>query len=82
MAAPTQMLPSWLTLATTVVTAPDGAVTTSLVTLQLPLTYYGPSVSACLYPTLLHETRPYSYPAIFTGRLAFNCTTSDKAISV
>ncbi|EED79997.1 predicted protein [Postia placenta Mad-698-R] len=44
MAAPTQMLPSWLTLATTVVTAPDGAVTTSLVTLQLPLTYYGPSI--------------------------------------
>ena len=45
MAAPTQVLPSWLSLSTTVITFPDGSVTTSSTTLQLPLTYYGPSVS-------------------------------------
>ncbi|OCH94869.1 hypothetical protein OBBRIDRAFT_788867 [Obba rivulosa] len=44
MAAPTQVLPSWLTLVTTVVTQPDGSVSTSSATLQLPLTYFGPSI--------------------------------------
>lgn len=45
MAAPTQVLPSWLTLSTTLVTLPDGEVSTSSTILRLPLTYYGPSVS-------------------------------------
>ncbi|EJF56520.1 hypothetical protein DICSQDRAFT_130061 [Dichomitus squalens LYAD-421 SS1] len=44
MAVPTQVLPSWLTLSTTVVTLPDGVVSTSSTTLQLPLTYFGPSI--------------------------------------
>ncbi|PIL32196.1 hypothetical protein GSI_05441 [Ganoderma sinense ZZ0214-1] len=44
MAAPTQVLPSWLTLSTTVVTLPDGSVSTSSATLTLPLTYFGPSI--------------------------------------
>ncbi|KAI0364317.1 hypothetical protein BV20DRAFT_868183 [Pilatotrama ljubarskyi] len=44
MAAPTQVLPSWLTLSTTVVTLPDGSLSTSSDTLTLPLTYYGPSI--------------------------------------
>lgn len=45
MAAPTQVLPSWLTLSTTLVTLPDGSVSTSSEILRLPLTYFGPSVS-------------------------------------
>ncbi|KZT06137.1 uncharacterized protein LAESUDRAFT_199541 [Laetiporus sulphureus 93-53] len=44
MTAPTQVLPSWLTLSTTVITEPDGSLSTSSATLQLPLTYYGPSI--------------------------------------
>ncbi|GBE88432.1 predicted protein [Sparassis crispa] len=44
MSGPTQVLPSWLTLSTTVITQPDGSVSTSSATLQLPLTYYGPSI--------------------------------------
>lgn len=45
MAQPTQQLPSWLTLTSTLVTADDGSVSTSVGTLTLPLTYYGASVS-------------------------------------
>ena len=48
MSAPTQVLPSWLTLSTTVITLPDGSLTTASTTLQLPLTYFGPSVSHTL----------------------------------
>ncbi|CCM04677.1 uncharacterized protein FIBRA_06863 [Fibroporia radiculosa] len=44
MSVPTQVLPSWLTLSTTVITAPNGRVSTSSTTLRLPLTYYGPSI--------------------------------------
>ncbi|OSC98533.1 hypothetical protein PYCCODRAFT_1375142 [Trametes coccinea BRFM310] len=44
MSAPTQVLPSWLTLSTTLVTLPDGSVSTSSATLRLPLTYFGPSI--------------------------------------
>ncbi|KAI0833776.1 hypothetical protein BC628DRAFT_1307991 [Trametes gibbosa] len=44
MAAPTQVLPSWLTLSTTLVTLPDGSVSTSSDILRLPLTYFGPSI--------------------------------------
>lgn len=46
MSQPTQVLPSWLTLSTTVVTLPDGSQSTSSTILRLPLTYYGPSVSS------------------------------------
>ena len=34
-----------MTLSSAIVTEPDGSVFTSLTTLELPLTYYGPSVS-------------------------------------
>ncbi|OJT13900.1 hypothetical protein TRAPUB_9569 [Trametes pubescens] len=44
MAAPTQVLPSWLTLSTSLVTLTDGSVLTSSKLLTLPLTYYGPSI--------------------------------------
>ncbi|RPD54342.1 hypothetical protein L226DRAFT_575732 [Lentinus tigrinus ALCF2SS1-7] len=44
MSQPTQVLPSWLTLSTTVVTLPDGSLSTSSDILRLPLTYYGPSI--------------------------------------
>ncbi|KAI0688216.1 hypothetical protein BC835DRAFT_1419328 [Cytidiella melzeri] len=44
MAQASQQLPSWLTLSSTVITEPDGSVQTSFTTLQLPLTYYGPSI--------------------------------------
>ncbi|KAI0759585.1 hypothetical protein BD413DRAFT_596312 [Trametes elegans] len=44
MAAPTQVLPSWLTLSTSLVTLSDGALSTSSTTLRLPLTYFGPSI--------------------------------------
>ncbi|KAI0325082.1 hypothetical protein GY45DRAFT_289101 [Cubamyces sp. BRFM 1775] len=43
MSQPTQVLPSWLTLSTTLVTLPDGSLSTSSAILRLPLTYYGPS---------------------------------------
>lgn len=46
--AATQQLPSWMTLATTVYTNAAGQTVTSETTLQLPLTYYGPSVSVCI----------------------------------
>ncbi|KAG1789310.1 uncharacterized protein HD556DRAFT_1399087 [Suillus plorans] len=42
--AATQQLPSWMTLATTVYTDAAGQTVTSETTLQLPLTYYGPSI--------------------------------------
>ena len=42
---PTQALPSWLTLVSTVVTDATGGISTSFTTVQLPLTYYGPPVS-------------------------------------
>ena len=45
MAAPTQSLPPWMTRSSVIVTEPDGSVFRSLTTLELPLTYYGPSVS-------------------------------------
>ncbi|KAF9816642.1 hypothetical protein IEO21_03947 [Rhodonia placenta] len=84
MAAPTQMLPSWLTLATTVVTAPDGAVTTSLVTLQLPLTYYGPSIplgtdGSWTYGGL---TPPASITVSATGTTAFTSIVSSSSRSL
>ncbi|KAH9933630.1 uncharacterized protein BXZ73DRAFT_46228 [Epithele typhae] len=44
MTAPTQVLPPWLTLSSTVITMPDGRLTTAATTIQLPLTYYGPSI--------------------------------------
>ncbi|TFK91263.1 hypothetical protein K466DRAFT_563033 [Polyporus arcularius HHB13444] len=44
MSQPTQVLPSWLTLSTTVVTLPDGGISTSSTILRLPLTYFGPSI--------------------------------------
>lgn len=34
-----------MTLSSAIVTEPDGSVFTSYTTLELPLTYYGPSVS-------------------------------------
>jgi hypothetical protein len=40
-----QPLPSWMTYSSQVFTEPDGALSTSYSILQLPLTYYGPSVS-------------------------------------
>ncbi|KIY49199.1 hypothetical protein FISHEDRAFT_72546 [Fistulina hepatica ATCC 64428] len=40
----TQLLPSYLTLSTSVYTNAEGQLTTSSTTLQLPLTYYGPSI--------------------------------------
>jgi hypothetical protein len=46
--AATQQLPSWMTLSTTVYTNAAGQTITSETTLQLPLTYYGPSVSTLL----------------------------------
>ncbi|KAH7884898.1 hypothetical protein F5I97DRAFT_1516225 [Phlebopus sp. FC_14] len=43
--AGTQQLPSWMTLSMVVITNAEGQpVTTSTTTLQLPLTYYGPSI--------------------------------------
>ncbi|KAF9220714.1 hypothetical protein BS17DRAFT_787035 [Gyrodon lividus] len=43
--AGTQQLPPWMTLLTTVITNSQGQpVATSTTTLQLPLTYYGPSI--------------------------------------
>ncbi|KAG2147709.1 uncharacterized protein EDB93DRAFT_1205927 [Suillus bovinus] len=42
--AATQQLPSWMTLATTVYTNAAGQTVTTETTLQLPLTYYGPSI--------------------------------------
>ncbi|KAG1842490.1 hypothetical protein DFJ58DRAFT_806033 [Suillus subalutaceus] len=42
--AATQQLPSWMTLSTTVYTNAAGQTITSETTLQLPLTYYGPSI--------------------------------------
>ncbi|KAI6099780.1 hypothetical protein F5141DRAFT_1143526 [Pisolithus sp. B1] len=43
--AGTQQLPSWMTLSITTITNSEGIpVTTSTTTLQLPLTYYGPSI--------------------------------------
>jgi len=46
MTAPTQELPPWMSYSTTVImTGPGGGVVTSTTLLQLPLTYYGPSVS-------------------------------------
>ncbi|KAF8836584.1 hypothetical protein BDN67DRAFT_973969 [Paxillus ammoniavirescens] len=43
--AETQQLPPWMTLFTTVITNSQGQpVATSTTTLQLPLTYYGPSI--------------------------------------
>ncbi|KAH0833390.1 hypothetical protein J3R83DRAFT_12494 [Lanmaoa asiatica] len=43
--AGTQQLPSWMTLSTIVITNTDGQpVATSTTTLELPLTYYGPSI--------------------------------------
>ncbi|KAH9902485.1 hypothetical protein C8Q73DRAFT_7206 [Cubamyces lactineus] len=44
MSQPTQVLPSWLTLSTTLVTLPDGSLSTSSDILRLPLTYFGPSI--------------------------------------
>ncbi|KII84407.1 hypothetical protein PLICRDRAFT_46314 [Plicaturopsis crispa FD-325 SS-3] len=44
MAAPTQQLPPWLSLSATVVTGANGALSTSETLLNLPLTYYGPSI--------------------------------------
>ncbi|PCH42593.1 hypothetical protein WOLCODRAFT_163904 [Wolfiporia cocos MD-104 SS10] len=44
MAVPTQALPSWMTLTTATFTQTNGAITTALETLTLPLTYYGPSI--------------------------------------
>lgn len=44
--AGTQELPSWMTLSIVTITNSEGIlVTTSTTTLELPLTYYGPSVS-------------------------------------
>ncbi|KAH7928316.1 hypothetical protein BV22DRAFT_1030802 [Leucogyrophana mollusca] len=42
--APSQQLPSWMTLSTIVFTNAEGTPMTSTTTLQLPLTYYGPSI--------------------------------------
>ncbi|KAG1735360.1 uncharacterized protein EDB91DRAFT_1145116 [Suillus paluster] len=42
--AATQQLPSWMTLATIVYTNAAGQTVTTETTLQLPLTYYGPSI--------------------------------------
>lgn len=63
MTQPTQQLPSWLSLSTTVVTYPDGSVSTASTTLQLPLTYYGPSVSLrylrfAIVPSARHTCTP------------------------
>ncbi len=47
MSAPTQELPSWLTLLTTTITDSSGVpLTTSTTLVFLPLTYYGPSVGS------------------------------------
>ncbi|KAI0077296.1 hypothetical protein K474DRAFT_1106932 [Panus rudis PR-1116 ss-1] len=42
--APSQPLPSWLTLSSALITDENGGVSTSFATLTLPLTYYGPSI--------------------------------------
>lgn len=49
MAQESQQLPPWMTLVSSVLTDSNGEPTaTSFTTLQLPLTYYGPSVSALI----------------------------------
>ena len=64
MSQPTQVLPSWLTLSTTLVTLPDGSLSTSSDILRLPLTYFGPSVSTslascpCCIPSALDHASP------------------------
>jgi len=46
MAAPTQILPDWLSYSATIITGAGGLpLTTSTAVIYLPLTYYGPSVS-------------------------------------
>ena len=60
-----QQLPSWLTLSSTLVTEPDGSVSTSFATLRLPLTYFGPSVS-------------YSFPSVSIQNYA-SCLVSFAA---
>ena len=53
--AGTQQLPSWMTLSTAVITNANGQpIATSVTTLELPLTYYGPSVSVPLSIYPLH----------------------------
>ncbi|KAG2116887.1 hypothetical protein BD769DRAFT_1058247 [Suillus cothurnatus] len=73
--AATQQLPSWMTLSTTVYTNAAGQTITSETTLQLPLTYYGPSIP-------LGSDGAWTYggltsPAASTSSL----TTSSTAIS-
>ena len=60
MAQPTQVLPSWLTASTSIFTV-GGVATTSTTVLQLPLTYYGPSVSAISFQLALWSGKLY-YP--------------------
>jgi hypothetical protein len=47
MTQPTQELPPWLSASLTVITDPAGELITTTTVVQLPLTYYGPSVSLC-----------------------------------
>ena len=45
MPAPTQALPPYLSYSTSLITRPGGGVKTSTTLVEVPLTYYGPSVS-------------------------------------
>ncbi|EMD33323.1 hypothetical protein CERSUDRAFT_117943 [Gelatoporia subvermispora B] len=85
MEAPTQVLPSWLTLVTTVVTLPNGAVSTSSATLQLPLTYFGPSIPLGTNGVWVFggSTPPptASFPSLSPTTIAMPSATSSQASS-
>jgi hypothetical protein len=74
MAQASQQLPSWLTLSSTVITAPDGSVFTAFTTLQLPLTYFGPSVSLISFAIckIRVGVREYSF-SLWLLRLSQKC---------
>ncbi|KAI0749953.1 hypothetical protein C8Q80DRAFT_656064 [Daedaleopsis nitida] len=86
MAQPTQVLPSWLTLSTTVVTLPDGGLSTSSTILRLPLTYYGPSIplgtdGVWTYGGLTSPPPSSSTPATPTPTSTTPSTTSAPSIT-
>ncbi|KAH9838711.1 uncharacterized protein C8Q71DRAFT_752556 [Rhodofomes roseus] len=81
MAAPTQALPAWMTLSSAVVTAPDGSVFTSYTTLELPLTYYGPSIPLNTGWTYGGLTPPPSTSTAPTSSSPFTTTSPSSAPS-
>jgi hypothetical protein len=50
--AGTQQLPPYLSYSTDIITGPGGTVETSSTLVEIPLTYYGPSVSSHVYTIL------------------------------